>query len=172
MNLIRKTCLLTSAARRDTMQLWSDFAMNEISYKNLNAKLLCDFFPEYKELICGIDSGLGENLPHCLYGNFFNPLIKSLLKNSTKANIEAAKKIFEFYEILAGSGDDEVKNLLQVTLLEYLWDDRSIYLSAVKYMGCNTKIINEEIGKYLLQPANNKSEHNIKTYAEKQKNAL
>lgn len=129
--------------------------MNEILYKDLNAKLLYDFFPEYKDLIYNIDIELGDNVPHSLYGNFFNPLIKNILKNTTNTNVTTAKKIFEFYEHLARSNDNDVKNLLQVTLLEYLWDDYDVYSAAIKFMGINTKILNEEINKYLSQPINN-----------------
>lgn len=129
--------------------------MNEILYKDLNAKLLCDFFPEYKDLIINIDLELGDGVPHALYGNFFNPLIKSILKKHTNTNVITANKIFEFYEYLASSNDDDVKNLLQVTLLEYLWDDYDVYSAAIKFMGFNTKIVNEEIKKYLSQPINN-----------------
>lgn len=129
--------------------------MNEILYKDLNAKLLYDFFPEYRDLIYNIDIELGDDVPHSLYGNFFNPLIKNILKKTTNTNVTTAKKIFEFYEHLARSNDNDVKNLLQVTLLEYLWDDYDVYSAAIKFMGINTKILNEEINKYLSQPINN-----------------
>lgn len=127
--------------------------MNEIQYKDLNVKLLCIFFPEYKDKILQLDSDVGNDLPHVLYGNFFNPLIKSVLKNHTKSNIIMANRIFDFYEELAISNDDEVRNLLQVTLLENLWDDYDIYIAASKYMRVETQNINKEINSYLSPPA-------------------
>ncbi len=126
--------------------------MNDIMYKDLDAKLLCEFFPEYQDEIYDIDMELGGGVPHSLYGNFLNPLIKKVLKNSTNTNDIVANKIFGFYEKLAKSNDEEVRNLLQVTLLEYLWDDYDLYSGAIKYMGINTKSINEEIKKYLFPP--------------------
>lgn len=126
--------------------------MSEILYKDLKPKLLYEFFPEYKDTILKIALELGDDLPHALFGNFFNPLIKKILKNYTNTNMALANRIFAFYEKLAASNDEEVKNLLQVTLLEYLWDDYDVYLVANKCMGVNTKRINEEIKKYLYPP--------------------
>lgn len=126
--------------------------MSEILYKDLKSKLLYEFFPEYKDTILKIALELGDDLPHALFGNFFNPLIKKILKNYTNTNMALANRIFAFYEKLAASNDEEVKNLLQVTLLEYLWDDYDVYLVANKCMGVNTKRINEEIKKYLYPP--------------------
>lgn len=126
--------------------------MSKIFYKDLKPELLYEFFPEYKDTILKIASELGDDLPHALFGNFFNPLIKNILKNCTNTNMALANKIFAFYEKLAASNDEEVRNLLQVTLLEYLWDDYDVYLVANKCMGINTKKINEEIKKYLYPP--------------------
>ena len=35
-------------------------------------------------------------------------------------------RIFGKYEDLAVTGDKEIQNLLQVTLLEYLWDEKQL----------------------------------------------
>ena len=76
-----------------------------------------------------------------------------MLKSPDYSESLPVKKIFDFYERLAEYGDDEVKNLLQSTLLEYLWDDYTVYTRAVEMMGGHTKAINKEIEKYLYFPS-------------------
>lgn len=88
--------------------------------------------------------------PHVLYENVLNPYVKELLDN--EENDEALQRIFKFYEDLAQSNDQEVKNLLQVTLLEVLWDDSIIYGKAYKYMLPATRQINDLIGEYFKLP--------------------
>ena len=87
---------------------------------------------------------------HCFLGDILNNYISTLLRESNdKQQIE---KIFEFYEELACSDDMQVRNLLQVTLLEYLWDEKVIYENALKYMLPKTRAINNEITSYLRKP--------------------
>ena len=123
---------------------------DEIHYSDLNVSFLCEFFPELENEIRNIDSEL--ELPHCLLGDIFNPLIVRLLRSPSKDDTLLAGRIFEFYERLAESGDEETKNLLQVTLLEYLWDDCEVYSRAVEMMREGTQLINQNIGSYLRKP--------------------
>ena len=55
---------------------------------------------------------------HVLYGDVLNRYVTELLRENKEK--DTIKQIFEFYEELAESEDEEVRNLLQVTLLEYL----------------------------------------------------
>lgn len=123
-----------------------------IHYSDLNASFLCEAFPELESEIRKIDSGLGEQLPHCLLGDLFNPLMVRLLKSPEQEDVLLARRIFDFYERLAEYGDEETRNLLQVTLLEYLWDDYEVYSRAVEMMGEKTRLINQGIGSYLRKP--------------------
>lgn len=127
--------------------------IKKINYSDLNSDYLCSVFGEFENKIKSIDDA---ELPHCLFGYFFNPLLTKMLKSPDYSESLPVKKIFDFYEMLAEYGDDEVKNLLQVTLLEYLWDDYTVYARAVEMMGIHTKSINKEIEKYLNLP--NKSQ--------------
>ena len=61
-------------------------------------------------------------------------------------------KIFSFYEEMAQSQDPDVTNLLQVTLLEYLWDEKTVLNTAKQYMLPKTALLNESIRKYLYEP--------------------
>lgn len=87
---------------------------------------------------------------HVLYANVLNPHVVNLLNNNE--NSVELKKIFEFYEELAQSEDQEVRNVLQVTLLEIFWANLELYNKAVKLMLPKTKQINDEINVYLRKP--------------------
>ena len=129
--------------------------MDIIRYDMLNSKYLCSKLPELKEKIFIENEYLGQNLPHSLYGNVLNPIVVALIKEDGYENNDLLKKIFEFYEQMAKYGDEEVRNLLQVTLLEYLWDDYVVYTRSMKLMGKNTLKINKEISNYLYVPESN-----------------
>lgn len=116
-----------------------------IKYNSLDCDFLCGRFPELKEKIISENDWLGENLPHCLFGNVFNPLVVELLKQDDYKNNYLLEKIFRMYEDFAEYGDTETKNLLQVTLLEYLWDEYITYSRALELMGKKTKLINQSI---------------------------
>ena len=88
--------------------------------------------------------------PNVLYGNVLNPYVKELLEHEN--NKVALQQVFKFYEELAQSEDEEVKNLLQVTLLEALWDDGITYDKACEYMLPMTKHINGLIAEYFNSP--------------------
>ena len=126
--------------------------MKKINYSDLTPNYLCSVFGEFEKNIKDIALE-NADLPHCLFGYFFNPLLVKILKSPDYSENPLAAKIFDFYEQLAEYGDDEVKNLLQVTLLEYLWDDHTVYTRAIEMMGECTKLINKEIEKYLSFPS-------------------
>jgi hypothetical protein len=75
-----------------------------------------------------------------------------LLEKDSYKNDKLLLKIFSFYEELAMYGDYETKNLLQVTLLERLWDKKITFDRASELMGEDTAKINQEIGKYFNKP--------------------
>lgn len=82
----------------------------------------------------------------------FCDYIGRLLVNECQDNMEI-EKIFTFLEDMAVSEDQEVRNLLQVTVLEYL---RSWYLlqrESEKFMLPETKKIFAHVKSYLQEPA-------------------
>ncbi len=123
-----------------------------INYNSLDCDFFCSRFPELKDLITAENEWLGENLPHCLFGNILNPLVSRLLKQNDYKTNSLLKKIFSMYEEFAEYGDTETKSLLQVTLLEYLWDEYIIYSRALQLMGECTKDVNRNIADYLSVP--------------------
>lgn len=122
-----------------------------IKYNSLDCDFLCSEFPELKNLITAENEWLGENLPHCLFGNVLNPIVVRLLKKDDYKTNSLLERIFGMYEKFAEYGDTETKNLLQVTLLEYLWDEHITYSRALQLMGEHTKEINRSID-YLSVP--------------------
>lgn len=123
-----------------------------INYNSLDCVFLCSRFPELKDLITAENEWLGENLPHCLFGNILNPLVVGLLKQDDYKTNHLLERIFSMYEDFAEYGDTETKNLLQVTLLEYLWDEYITYSRALKLIGERTKNVNKNIADYLSVP--------------------
>jgi len=90
----------------------------------------------------------GSELPaHCFLGNVLNDYVSALLRENT--NKQQIEKIFFFYEELAASDDSETRNLLQVTLLEYLWGEDLVRKNALEYMQPKTRAINSKIMFYL-----------------------
>ena len=123
-----------------------------LEYALLNEDLILFYFPELRDRVLEQRTcwKYDETLPHCIIGDIFNPYLHDLLYEYQ--NIEEIKKIFSFYEKLATEGDEKIENLLQTTLLEYLWDDPVTYKRAIRYMGKNTLRINSEISKYIKEP--------------------
>ncbi|MDE6035406.1 MAG: hypothetical protein K2G36_05800 [Ruminococcus sp.] len=126
--------------------------LTTIKYESLDCDFLCGHFPELREKITAENEWLGENLPHCLFGNVLNPVVTGLLKQDDYRNNNLLERVFRMYEDLAEYGDTETKNLLQVTLLEYLWDEYITYSRSCELMGKNTRIINGNISDYLNIP--------------------
>ena len=119
-----------------------------INYNNINNQFMLRF-PEF-ELFFEEQFKLwgAHDIPaHCFLGDILNEYVSGLLReNNNKQQIE---KIFNFYEELACSNDLEVRNLLQVTLLEYLWDEVIVHKTALEYMLPETRTINNKVGVYL-----------------------
>jgi len=122
-----------------------------INYNTLNDIFMLRFSELTSFFKEQFDFWESDNIPqHCFLGDILNSYVTELLrKNNNKQQIE---KVFEFYEEMANSNDWYVKNLLQVTLLEYLWDEKIIFERAVEYMLPETKKINALIVEYLREP--------------------
>lgn len=131
-----------------------------INYNSLDCGFLYSRFPELKDLTTAENERLGENLPHCLFGNILNPLVSRLLKQDDYKTNSLLERVFRMYEEFAKYGDTETKNLLQVTLLEYLWDEYITYSRSLELMGEHTKTINNNIIGYLYIPKGGNYGHN------------
>lgn len=101
--------------------------------------------PEIKNLLLeelnwwrGEEPGL-----HNIFGNVLNPFLVELLAKEGEEELKV--RIFGFLEQMAISPDEYVENILAVTVLERLGDDKSILEEAYKYMGAQTRITSDQI---------------------------
>lgn len=122
-----------------------------IRYTDLNEKFITDRFPELAELVSIETEGFDEFLPHVVFANVFNGLAVSFLKLDSYKQSDTLKRIFDMYEELASQGDEDTRDLVQVTLLEYLWDESITYERAKKLMGESTQELWAQID-YLKAP--------------------
>ncbi|WP_294483655.1 hypothetical protein [uncultured Ruminococcus sp.] len=122
-----------------------------IRYTDLNEKFITDRFPELAELVSIETEGFDEFLPHVVFANVFNGLAVSFLKLESYRQSDTLKRIFDMYEELASQGDEDTRDLVQVTLLEYLWDESITYERAKEFMGESTQELWAQID-YLKAP--------------------
>ena len=117
----------------------------------VHAEFIIKRFPELNEQVEEM-SVSGEFLPHVIFGNVFNQLTVSLLKRDDYLTNKTLNRIFDMYEELSSKGDDETQNLVQVTLLEYLWDERTTYDRALELIGDHTRELWNNIYAYISIP--------------------
>jgi len=120
-----------------------------MTYDNINPVLL-EKLPELaREFEEEHDYWEGEKVPsHILYEKVLNHsgfMANLLLQDCDTMLIE---RVFDFFEEMANCDDEEVRNLLQVTILEYLWSDYEMLSCAHKYMHARTRKICDEIQAY------------------------
>lgn len=123
-----------------------------IRYEELNSEFLTQRFPEFAEEIHKEVEWLGQFLPHCIFGDILNENVVELLKKEDYLQNGLLQRIFRMYEDFAVHGDEETQNLLEVTLLEYLWDEKVTYDRALELMGDGTKRVWDRIKGYLRSP--------------------
>lgn len=139
---------------------------NSIGYSDLTAELLLSRFPELEERITGaLEHELGD-LPHCLFADVMNPFLREYfeahvfsgvgIRRQKKVVFKATEplvlRVFEFYEELADSEDEEVRNLLQVSLLEPLYDRKASYEGSRLFMGDKTRELFEMCAEHINIP--------------------
>ena len=120
-----------------------------MTYEIMNT-ILVERLPEVKDAVRKETSHWKyEEVPsHVLYEVALNQsgfMYGLLLEDSNKSLIE---KVFVFFEEMASCDDREVRNLLQVSILEYLWGDFQVLSRAHKYMHPKTRILSDELQIY------------------------
>ncbi|WP_458453011.1 DUF7674 family protein [Methanobrevibacter sp.] len=123
-----------------------------MTYDQLTSDYLCNLFPEFEKIIKDKQEYYDCELPHCLYSEVLTPFLKEFFKTQHSENEILVKRIFEFYENLAMNGDFESKNLLEVSLLEVLYENKMLYEGALKYMQNETRTIFKGLEAYLRIP--------------------
>lgn len=119
-----------------------------MTYDTMNTMLL-NRFPELTDKIeTEIDWWKGKKIPtYPLYEGVLNGsrFLVDLLTH--ESNLELIGRVFDFFEEMAESDDFEVKNLLQVGILEYLWGTTLLDV-AHKYMRPQTRKLSDELQIY------------------------
>lgn len=96
-------------------------------------RVMLDFLPslnsEYKKSI----EDNGEVLETIIIEDIFMPEIVRLLREDK--NIKLLKDIFNYFEEISKCEDKHLANILSITVLEILGNDKTILSIAQKYMG-------------------------------------
>lgn len=121
--------------------------MSEITADEMTGRLAQEF-PEVKKRFDEEIEWWGDEKPgpHIIMGDIFNPFVIGLLE--TSGDKQTLERAFVFLEDLAARGNDEVENVVTVTICESLvGNGREIYERAKRFMGQATKEICEEVAK-------------------------
>ncbi|MEL7647717.1 MAG: hypothetical protein AAGU76_06465 [Sedimentibacter sp.] len=95
------------------------------------ANKFVDLFPEYVADLKEHLSDYNEILAHVFFGDLIDiPLFELLLTNK---NVKQIEKYIDFIEDMYKNGDGDVKNVVEVTILEYLGDDETVLKNALGY---------------------------------------
>jgi hypothetical protein len=119
--------------------------MSDLTYDGLE-QAMKDAVPEvqdrYPELL------RWHTDPPGLY-TLFSQVLKPVLLPALSSGSDPAllKRIFDFFEAMAGSSDVQVRNLLQVEILEQLVNDKTKLSSAWPHMGEATRKIVQETAR-------------------------
>lgn len=121
----------------------------EMFQKIENFNILNEFLKNIPELQSKYDQCLvwWENeFPglHNIFGDVLNPYLIEQL-NLPCLDEALLKRIFIFLESMANNPDEDVRNVLYVTILECLGDDSEVLRKAYKYMGRKTIKMSQEI---------------------------
>jgi hypothetical protein len=104
---------------------------------------LIDEFKDFKPVLQEHIEFYEELLPHVFFGECNEFFINYINEDNPKV----LQKLFNVFEIMATEGNDEVENILCVTILERLGDDRNVLKIARKYMGKETRKLSDETEK-------------------------
>jgi hypothetical protein len=120
---------------------------NTLAYRSIRNVFL-ERFPELWERIekkYAAHYNLKTQIPgtYPLFEEVLKPRVIELLESGT--GDESLKRIFSFYEEMAGSRDEEVVSLLWKSILEPLASEKQLIVAAWKYMGEKTKALAREI---------------------------
>lgn len=105
-----------------------------------------EIFPENEKSYLEHIRKYGELLQHVFYGDTINLPLIELLK--TNQNIHVIDKYCKVIEYMWQNGDDSIKNVVDVTILEMLSDDSDVWQKFGQYITLDfKKYINEELLK-------------------------
>ncbi len=116
---------------------WGDYNMNVEEC----ALQFIEEFPEYNKAYHEHMNDYGKVLGHVFFGDVINETLTVLLKKNEDINV--IQRYTNFINYMYKIGDDAVKNIVIVTILEYLGDDKQVLSNAYNLL--NDDIIKESI---------------------------
>ncbi|MBP3808697.1 MAG: hypothetical protein ILA13_09975 [Eubacterium sp.] len=117
--------------------------MDKVNSQKVIEKFL-GLFPEYIDDYNEHLKDFGELLQHVFYSETINIPLVELLKNNV--DVTLIKKYIGFIEYMWSEGDDTVRNVVDVTILENLSDYNDVWHSLDEYISSDFKeYINNEM---------------------------
>lgn len=108
-----------------------------------------EFLPSTKEAYIESIKEYGEVLETVVIEDIFMPLILNLLSENREQQL--LENIFKYFEEIVNSDDLHLINVLSITVLEMLGNDKAILETAKQYMGTKTTVLqikaDEELGR-------------------------
>lgn len=108
-----------------------------------------EFLPSTKEAYIESIKEYGEVLETVVIEDIFMPLILNLLSENREQHL--LENIFKYFEEIVNSDDLHLINVLSITVLEVLGNDKAILETAKQYMGTKTTVLqikaDEELGR-------------------------
>ena len=98
--------------------------------KEAFALALAERFPEFRMAYQEHLEGYGEILGHVFFDVLHRALVPLLRLNEDREKIG---KYIEFLEDMYANGDGEVRNIVEVTILEVLGDEETVLRNAFAY---------------------------------------
>ena len=117
---------------------------DDISYDNM-AEVLIEVVPELLKEYEAEREWWRDVLPppHVIYGDLLNPYIAVMLGAGEQEEI--LRRIFGLVETLAKHEDRRVRDVVAVTVCEYLGGNKGLLAQARKYMGPSTRRLSWDI---------------------------
>ena len=108
-----------------------------------------ELFPQHKADYDEHIRAYAEILGHVFFGDLINAPLTSLLK--TNIDTVSIQKYIGFIERMYARGDSDVKNIVQVTILEYLGDYDVVLKNAFEYFSDElieeSKLVEKALGR-------------------------
>lgn len=118
----------------------------DITYENVS-HMLVEYLPEFAERYQSELKWWGNRKPgpHVVYGDILNPYIDQLLRSGDEPRL---RRLFDFIEVLAGSPDLRIQELVAVTVCEFLGDDPERLKASKRFMGPHTVKRSSEVERF------------------------
>lgn len=106
-----------------------------------------EFFPSTREEYIKSIKEYGEVLETVVIEDIFMPQILQLLAKNDHSKL--LKKVFDYFEEIVNGDDSSLINVLSITVLEILGNDKNILATAKQYMGSKTALLQIESDRRL-----------------------